>query len=598
MGRIRLAIAAGLVGAVFAAYAPVFRHEFVHYDDQVYVTENPHVLAGLSASGLAWAFRTGEASNWHPLTWLSHMLDVQLYGSRAPGHLATNVALHAASVVLLFLLLASATGATGRSAAVAGLFALHPLHVESVAWVAERKDVLSTALGLVALAGWIRWARDPSPLRYATVVVAFALGLMAKPMLVSLPFLLLLVDVWPLGRRGPVTRRVTEKLPLFALAAASCAVTFLVQRAGGTVASLERLPAGERAANAAVSYARYLGKTFWPVDLAVTYPLRPWSAAAVGAALLLLAALSALAFTERRRRPWLGVGWFWFAGALVPVIGLVQVGRQSMADRYTYWPHIGLFIALVWGGSELLQRARAPRWLELGLIGAALAACGVLTFRQAGVWHDGVTLFAQAVRVAPESADAQYNLGLAYSRRGDDARAVEPLLAANRLRPQDARISFRLGNSYQRLGRLDEATQAYEATLRLDPQQATALRNLALTLQRLGRVPAAIEAYRRADQLEPLDTEARFNLAVGLMGSGQTANAELQLRRVVEQRPDWAAAQDNLGVVLANQGKLDEARSRFALAARLEPGYALARAHLAQVERQLSPAGRPPSPTP
>jgi hypothetical protein len=451
----------GLALAVLVVFLPATRHEFVNYDDLEYVTQNGHVQAGLMWESVAWALSSTQASNWHPLTWLSHMLDCQLYGLKAGGHHLTNLLLHAVNTLLLFLVLRQMTGATWRSAFVAALFGLHPLHVESVAWVAERKDVSSTLFWMLTLwtyalyvargeGGGARGEGGASNLRsaqhatqitrpssgltqsatlhYSLALVCFALGLMAKPMLVTLPFVLLLLDYWPLGRlqrstsnaQLPMIRRlIYEKLPFFALALASSLVTFVVQRKGGAVSSLTTLSVGARIANAAVSYARYLGKTFWPDNLSVLYP-HPghWLVWQVAGAGLLLAGGTAGALALRRRRPYLPVGWLWYVGTLVPVIGLVQVGIQSMADRYMYVPAIGVFIMLAWGLWDLTAGWRGQR-VALATGGAvALACCGAVTRSQVGYWTNSETLFRRAVQVTKKNYLAYNNLGYYLSGQG------------------------------------------------------------------------------------------------------------------------------------------------------------------------------------
>jgi tetratricopeptide (TPR) repeat protein len=464
-----LLFAAGLVLLTALVYAPVLRHGFVNYDDNLYVSGNPVVRQGLTWEGLRWAWTAAVACNWHPVTMLSHMLDVELYGVRPGWHHLTNLLLHLANVVLLFEVLRRMTGATWRSAAVAALFAVHPLHVESVAWISERKDVLSGLFFLLTLGAWLRYVRRPAAGRYLLALLAFALGLLAKPMLITLPFVLLLLDVWPLGRlplaampaaserterRRALRALLLEKLPFVVLAVAVSAVALYTQR--GAMASLAALPLRRRAANALVSYVVYLGKSLWPSRLAVIYPLPPsiplWKAALAAA---LLAALTALALARLRRAPWLAVGWLWFAGMLAPVSGLVQVGRQAMADRYTYLPSIGLFIAVVWSAHALAQAAlpgelpaRGPGATRRALLGAGAAvviAALALTARvQVGAWRDSLTLFRHAAAVTDGNYVAAFHLGEELRMRGDRAEARRYYREALRIRPTLARARQRL----------------------------------------------------------------------------------------------------------------------------------------------------------
>src|SRR6059036_456916 len=397
-GRRNLAIAGLVVLGTLAVFAPALRHGFVNYDDPEYVTENPRVRAGLSWAGLGWAFAAPHAANWHPLTWLSHMLDAQLFGLAPAGHHATSVLLHATSAALLFEVLAGMTGTPWRSAFVAAVFALHPLRVESVAWVSERKDVLAGFFWMLALAAYARYARRRGAADYVLVVAAFVLGLLAKPMVVTLPLVLLLLDVWPLRRPWTIAL-VWEKLPLVLLAAAASALTVVAQRGAGAMASLESLPLAARMAEAVVAFRAYLEKTFWPARLAVFYPHRPLPIGEVAASCVVLLVVSALAIRERRRRPWLLVGWLWYLVALLPVVGLVKVGEQAMADRFSYLPQIGVLLMIAWaaadaGGSRAVASAG-------GVV--ALAACVALTARQLDIWRDSVSLFAHASAVSRDN---------------------------------------------------------------------------------------------------------------------------------------------------------------------------------------------------
>ncbi|MBI5071150.1 MAG: tetratricopeptide repeat protein [Deltaproteobacteria bacterium] len=521
----RLALAAALATASFALYLPVAGHRFLSFDDPQYLLENAMVRRGLTWAGAAWAFGTLHFSNWHPLTWLSHMLDVELFGLDAGAHHLVSAGLHAANAALLFLVLRGLTGATWRSLAVAALFAAHPLRVESVAWVAERKDLLSALFGLATLGAWRRHAERPGLARYLLAVAAFAASLMAKPMWVTLPFVLLLLDLWPLQRwagsplpadpecpslpRLPLGALLLEKVPLLLLSAASSAITVIAQSRGGAVAGLEVGP-GTRVANALLSCARYLSKSFWPADLAAFYPFpRALPAWQVGLAALLLAALTGLAVWRARTSPWLLVGWLWFLGTLVPVLGLVQVGGQAMADRYTYLPAIGLLVALAW---ELPRLAGARPAAVVAA--AALLALGLATARQLAFWRDDVALFSHALAATgPENARARGLLAVGLLRAGRRAEARAEALVALHTEPGSARLWLTLGMACAELGQVREAREALRAALERDPRLAGAW----LLLGRVERAGGDVAEVRRiAGRLEPLDPAGAAELRRGL----------------------------------------------------------------------------------
>ncbi len=557
--RMRLWIGALLVLATCVTFWPVLRCDFINYDDPDYVTANTHVQNGLTWAGVVWAFTTNHVANWHPLTWLSHMLDCQLFGVNPAAHHAVNLLLHAASVVLLFVLLNRMTGAVWRSAIAAALFALHPLRVESVAWVAERKDTLAALLWLLTVWAYVRYVSQRNAARFGLVIAFFALGLMAKPMLVTLPFVLLLLDYWPLKRNasgGSITNGrplasllrqwrplLIEKWPLFALALVSSLVTFFAQKSGGTVASVTQLSLGARFGNAVISYVRYLGKLIWPTDLAVIYPYpTAWPSWQIVGGIGVLAAISALAWLTAKRRPYLLIGWLWFLGTLVPVIGLVQVGRQAMADRYTYIPMIGLGVMLVWGAADLLTRVRRGNLIGGGLAALALAGCALATRQQLNYWRDGCTLFTHTLAVTKGNALAQNNLGTA--------------LAA--------------------LGRRDEALLHYAEAVRLQPADPVMRNNFGAALAKAGRIEAAMEQYGAALQAKPGFDEAHNNLGAALVAQGRLDEAVLQFRQALAARPDYAEAHNNLGGVLAMQQKHAEAVEHYAAAIRLSPDVASA----------------------
>lgn len=605
--------AALLAALTLAVYAQAVRFDFVGYDDPTYVTLNPEVSGGLSAEGVVWAFTDRTQVNWHPLTWLSHMLDVSLFGLDPAGHHATNVALHLANTLLLYALLLWMTGATLRSVAVAALFAVHPLHVESVAWVSERKDVLSTCFGLLSLLAYVRWTRRGGAGRYALCAGALAAGLMAKPMLVTWPFVLLLLDRWPLGRLSPqragagealrlLGRRVAEKLPLFALSAASCVVTWRYQHGGGATAPAAGVPLTERLANAVVAYAQYLGRAVWPTRLSVHYPHPslpayggvPLGAGEIAGALALLAVVSGLALALRRR-PYLAVGWLWFLGTLVPVIGIVQVGTQALADRYTYVPLIGVFVMTVWGGADLVAglRWRGPQ-RALASAGAAwilLLALGA--FDQARVWRDSLSLFERSLAVLPESPTLHLGMGNAERERGELKAAMDHWRRALAVNPELAEAHANLGNALLALGRGEEALAHHGEALLLEPEHAENHVNLANSLAATGRLEAAEDRYRHALAIDPDLAEAHYGLANARFAAGDPAAAVDHYRSALALRPDFVRAHSGLANALGAQGDLQGAIVHFRRALALQPNYPRARQGL---ERAMRLAQGPAAP--
>ena len=582
-------------------YLPSRGYDYVAYDDPDYVTDNPQVQAGLTGQGIAWAFTTGHASNWHPVTWLSHMADVSLFGPGPAGAHTTNVALHAANTALVFWVLLSlcGAGAIGRCAWVAALFGLHPLHVESVAWVAERKDVLSAFFFLLTLAAWGHYARvkafDRGVARgwYAAALGFFALGLMSKPMLVTLPCVLLLLDHWPLRRlpagswaeaKAALPALLREKLPFFALSFASCVVTFLVQRQSGAVRSLESFTLPERVANALVAYALYLRNTLWPADLAFFYP-HPggWSGVWVLAAVVLAGGLSFLAFRVRRTQPFVTTGWFWFTGMLVPAIGLVQVGNQALADRYTYLPLIGVFLALAWAAAEAGERWHVPRFALAAAAALTAAACAGLTRVQLSFWRDSEVLFGRAIAVTENNFVAYNGLGFALLKQGRRDEALVQFERALTIRPDFAEALNNLGTALQENGDAAGALLRFQRAVYLQPGFVPARYNLGTVLLQQGRADEAIVQLGEMLRLRPDHAPARLNLGNALRSRGRTDEAVAQYLRATEIQPASADAQDNLGAVLAEQGRDEEAAVRFRRALELEPGHANAHANLAGV---------------
>ena len=577
-----------LAAATVAAFAGVVRNRFILLDDPLYVLENPHVRAGLTLDGVAWFMGHPHGENWHPLTSISHMLDVQLFGLAPAGHHAVSLALHALNAVLLAIVLARLTGAWGRSVIVAALFALHPLRVESVAWVAERKDVLSGLLFVLAIEAYRRWAERPGPGRYAWLFGVFALGLMSKPMLVTLPFVLVLLDAWPLGRLAgpgvgaaprpgaaptrPLAALVGEKWALLALAAASAAVTFLVQRKTGAVTTMALIPPAERICNALIAPWRYIGMTLWPVRLAPYYPhgASPDVAGAVAALVaLVLATWGALRLA--RRRPYLAVGWLWYLGMLVPVIGLIQVGRQAHADRYTYLPAIGLLIALVWGVGDLVGRWRRARDLAAAATAGLLLCLSIATARQVGRWRDTRTLFTHALAVTPDNVVARENLGDALLEAGDARAAIPHLEQAVRLDPEFPGARNNLGTALGLVGRNDEAAVQFQAALRAH-EAADPHFNLGYIYAKQGRMDDAIRECEAALRIDPRHYGSNAQLGVALAARGRLDEASAHLRRALEVRPAAIETRRLLAKTLERAGRHDEAMAEYHEILRLSPG--------------------------
>jgi len=618
-----MAVLLGLV--TLALYWPTTGFGFLNYDDADFVTANVHVQGGLNWEGVKWAFGLNEGDYWHPLTWLSLMLDASLFGQNAGGFHFTNVAFHAVNGLLLFLLLRMLTGAMWRSVVVAALFALHPLRVESVAWVTERKDVLSGCFGLLALICYARYARGrgrrksetrnpkpegnpkpetrnpksearggwsvvrgpwsvsslPCPIFYLLSLCFFACGLMSKPMLVTLPFVLLLLDYWPLGRLaapepgypgpGRWLAMAWEKAPFFALAAVDALVTLGIQAGAGAVGTAEHFPLAARAQNAVVSYARYMGKLLWPADLCALYPHPAgWPAAGVALSGGLLLAFSVFAVAWGRRRRYLFTGWFWFVGTLLPVIGLVQVGNQSLADRYTYIPSLGLLLVLVWGARELAAQWRGWAVVSTVLATAAAVLCVAMTRRQIGYWQDDETVWTRAVAVTGRNDKAGYNLGVAC---------------------------FNRGVTLAEQGAFAEAIPCYERAIQLSPDKDDAHSSLAYALLKTGRLAQAAAEYATVLRLNPGDAESHNNLGYILARQGRPDDAIPHLTEALRLNPDYPEAHDNLGAVLASRGRYAEAAAQFRESLRLKPDNPGARQRL---ERALAadPSSEPPTTPP
>ncbi len=570
------ACSVALVAVVGAVFWPVLRNGFVGYDDEEYVTRNPRVNTGLSRENALWALTAAHSNNWHPLTWMSHQLDCTIFGLNPAGHHAVNLAFHAVNTALLFLWLHAMTGSLGPGAWAALIFGLHPLHVESVAWVAERKDVLSGFFALLALLAYTAYARHPGLRRYLAVTALLALGLMAKPMLVTLPVLFLVLDLWPLAR-GP---RILEKLPLLAVSALASLATIWAQSRGGAVAGLEGLPLDARLANAVLSYLRYLAKTIWPVDLAVFYPfplggIPPWQVAAAAAA---MAAVTALVLALRRQRPWLAAGWCWYVVTLLPVIGIVQVGMQSMADRYMYLPMVGLLIAVAWEAVRWHGRAAAIAGL------AAAAGCAILSSRQIPVWQDGVTLFTHALAVTRGNFVAHNNLGVELDRRGRSEEAIAHYREALRIKPGDrnaetnlAQASFDNGERLFNQNKLDDAVASLQEGLRYRPSNAVAHAYIGQVLLDRRQLGPAAARFRKALDLDPKLVRAHVGMGMVYAHAGKDLDARRSFEEALRLDPSNIEARFDLGLVLAALGQRAEALRHFNEILRVKPDYAPAR---------------------
>jgi protein O-mannosyl-transferase len=615
-----------LIALILIVYGPVRHYGFVSIDDGSYVTVNPDVNTGLTWHGVVWALTSGYAANWHPLTWWSHMLDVQLYGLNAGPHHVTNVLLHIASTLLLFGALYVMTRALYRSAFVAALFAVHPQHVESVAWVAERKDVLSTFFGMLAIYAYAGYIRKGGRVRYALVAVAFGLGLMAKPMLVTLPFVLLLLDYWPLNRitLGDWPRQVQlvrEKIPLFILAALSSVVTFWAQRTAGAVAGLTGFPLDLRIANALVSWAGYIRKMVWPVNLPAFYPYpRSLPSGELALSLLILIGISLWVLAGIKRRPYALVGWLWYLGTLIPVIGLVQVGEQAMADRYSYIPLVGLFIIVAWGGTDLVRAHSRQADFILAVAAVLLIfGCTILARTQVGYWENSVKLwehtlaittdnyrthadlagvlaadakyddavahYSEALRIRPNVSGTHNNLGITLALAGKPENAIREFSEALRLRPDFTEAQNNLGNALLTQGKFGEAKAIFTAVLSSNPDNAQARSNWASALVKEGKIDEGIAQYSETLRRNPDYVDAHTQLALVLAKQRRFDEAITHFRKALQFLPEDAQLHNNLGVALASQGKISDAVREFSAALRAKPDFADARNNLARAQQ-------------
>jgi tetratricopeptide (TPR) repeat protein len=560
-------ICLALAAITFVVFGQTLGHEFVNFDDNHYVYDNPMVARGLTFKGIVWAFTSIQADNWHPLTWLSHMLDCQLYGLHPGGHHLTNVLLHTATVITLFLVLRQMTGALWRSAFVAAVFAIHPLRVESVAWVAERKDVLSGLFFMLTIAAYVCYVRHPRVWwRYGSVLLLFALGLMCKPMLVTLPLVLLVLDYWPLRRAELPGKLAMEKLPLLALSIGACVATFLAQ--AGAMRSMDLFSLPFRLGNALLACSVYLGQMVFPAGLSVFYPYRrdglPTGEMVLAG--MLLVGFSAVAWWQRRRQPWLLSGWLWYLLMLLPVVGIIQVGAQSHADRYTYLPQIGICLAVTWFvGSVTVPVALAgvtpgsPRakkvfgeTLALPIIAVAiLAILMVSASKQAAYWRNNERLWAHALACTTGNEVAHYYLANELLRKGQTEEAINHFQSALRIRPDYAMAHNNLGNAFFREGRTDEAISQFQAALELKPDFAEAHYNLGVAFSQSGKTDGAIAQYQKALQLKPDYAHARDNLGKTLFIKGRVGEAIAQYQEALRFKPDDPAMENNLAWFLA-----------------------------------------------
>jgi protein O-mannosyl-transferase len=637
-----------LCGAILIPYWQVKNHSFTNYDDNLYITENPIVQKGLTPQGIAWAFTTGHTANWHPLTWISHMIDCGVFGNNPGAHHLVNVVFHIANTLLLFLILLAMTGGMWKSAFVAALFALHPMHVESVAWAAERKDVLSAFFWMLTMLAYFRYVKLGGTGRYTLVVLCFVLGLLSKPMVVSLPLVLFLLDFWPLNRIGlgqtsesiprvSLRKAIIEKLPLLALTLASCVVTMIVQARGGAMGALTEYTPHIRISNAVLSYGNYIWKMVFPTGLAVLYPFpKVIILLKVAGVFLLLALVTILAIKASRRRPYLLTGWLWYGITLFPVIGIVQVGIQAMANRYSYLPFIGLFIVLVWGISELWQKANKTLFV-LGC-SAVLAVLTAVTYRQVGFWKDSISLFEHDLAVTVNNQVAFNNYGTALVNKGQTERAKKCFILAIRIdssygaaynnlantllesgrkdeaisnyrkaivkdpanelirlnfektligTQEEAVVRYNLGNALMEKGRPDDAIGHYKEALRINPYFVKAYDNFGIALASKGRLDEAIATFNKALAINPYDADVHNNVGNALADLGRLDEAIGHCKEALEIKPGFSEAHNNLGTALAKKGKYDEAIKHFEEAVRIQPDFGRARMNLERARQIL-----------
>ena len=582
-------ICVGLALVTSIAFFPALQNSFVNFDDNTYVYENPKVVAGLTRSGIIWAFTHFHSSNWHPLTWLSHMLDCQLYRLNAGGHHFSSLLLHVVVAILLFLVLQEMTGAIWRSAFVAAVFAIHPLRVESVAWVSERKDILSALFFMLTLAAYVRHSRAPSVARYLVVVLLYALGLMCKPMLVSLPLVLLLIDYWPLRRLSDPSsarRLFIEKLPLIGLAGLSCLVTLFAQRS--TTVSIGHIPLAWRLENAADACMIYIRQMVWPLRLAPFYPhpedqLPAWQILLATVAII---GISSAVILWKRRWPYVFTGWCWYLVMLGPVIGIVQVGLQAHADRYTYLPQIGLYILVSWSAADLIAWRRAGPRILTAAAAILLVSLTWLARTQVRYWHDSEALWKHSLAVTKDNDFPHYGLGDVYFERGEVNEALAEFRAALYLRPGSPYAHNDIGLVLTKMGQLDEAVDHLNAAIQILPKHPTAHYSLGNALLQKGQTDDAIKEFERQLALQPDHAQARCNLAIALLNQGRLNQAMAQYERTIELRPDYAEAYYGLGNCYLERGNPEKAIKQYEQALKLSPRLVEARNNLATILSQ------------
>ena len=596
--RPELPVCLFLVISILCVYWQVRNFSFVNFDDRQYVTDNYHVQAGLTPESIRWSFTATHASNWHPLTWLSHMLDCQIYGMTPGHHHMTNVLFHILNTLLLFFIFKRISGSLWKSAFMAALFALHPLHVESVAWVAERKDVLSTFFWMLTLWCYAGYVERPRLDKYLLLILFYILGLMAKPMLVTLPFVLLLLDYWPLKRfqlrsldiEKPAIERpfyfglIREKIPLFLLSFASSIATYLVQKSSGAVDSLAVIPFHVRIANTLVSYVGYIWKMLWPHNLAVLYPypksIALWKIAGAG---LLLMMISVFVFRMLRSKPYLAVGWLWYLGTLVPVIGIVQVGSQALADRYTYVPLIGIFIMITWGISDWVSKMR---YGKIGFFTATAIILSLLMIKsrmQVKYWSNSITLFEHTINVTSENSIAQLNLGEALAEQGNMDKAVKHYKAALKTKPDLAGANINIGVYFREEGKLDKAIDHFSKVLNEKSDRAAAHCELGDTLEKKGELSGAVMHYLEAIRIRPGYAKAYNNLGIILAGQNKVEAAIVFLSKALQISPGYAGAHFNLGKIYANQNNPEKAIFHYKKALQFDPNMMQALYHLSWI---------------
>ncbi len=565
-----------VVIATVAVYWPVHQFEFINLDDPDYVVNNVRIHPGLTGDGIAWAFTQSHSANWHPLTWLSHMADIELYGLNPGGHHITNLTFHILNTLLLFYVLYRMTKKSWLSALTTGLFALHPLHVESVAWISERKDVLSTFFWLLTMAAYIGYVRRKSKSWYIGSVLLMALGLMAKPMLVTLPFVLLLIDYWPLDRLDKTTwrKRLIEKIPFFALSVASSIITVIVQKSSGAVTGTSYLPLGYRLANAVLSYSRYIYKTIWPAKLAIFYPHPvgdiPILPVILSAAVLI--AITAFVVLRIRKDKYLLTGWLWYLGTLVPVIGIVQVGSQALADRYTYVPLIGVFVIVAWAGRQLTEKIKIkPLYAGLASM-VILAVCSTVTYSQVKTFQNSQTLFNHALTVTENNYEAHFQLGMALEEQGQFEQALDHYQKAIKIKPDHLKSLNGMGVLLVKMEQLDEAIEYLEKAKDVAPNFAQPYVNLAVIYLQKGQYQKAIDHYVEAQKYEDHPIIYGY-LGYAYLQRGQFAQAEAALQKAVQYYPNEPQFQFHLGMVMKNTGRPERARIYFRKTLELNPNF-------------------------